>query len=90
MPAAPLPHPYTLLPLSIPTLTLIPASLPPITALGHSPICSHASLPQPSRLAPTCSLPSAGDRSNIILGVPMSNNKEQDIFKDNIIKQKFG
>ena len=35
---------------------------------------------------PTCSLPSAGDRSNIILGVPRSNQKEQGKFKDNIIK----
>ena len=33
-----------------------------------------------------CSLPSAGDRSNIILGVPRSNHKEQGKFKDNIIK----
>ena len=39
---------------------------------------------------PACSLPSAGDRSNIILGVPRSNHKEQDRFKDNIIKQQFG
>ena len=37
-----------------------------------------------------CSLPSVGDRSNIILGVPRSNHKEQDRFKDNIIKQQFG
>ena len=33
-----------------------------------------------------CSLPSAGDCSNIILGVPRSNHKEQGKFKDNIIK----
>ena len=33
-----------------------------------------------------CSLPSTGDRSNIILGVPRSNHKEQGKFKDNIIK----
>ena len=33
-----------------------------------------------------CSLPSAGDRSNIIFGVPKSNYKEQGKFKDNIIK----
>ena len=33
-----------------------------------------------------CSLPSAGDRSNIILGVPRLNHKEQGKFKDNIIK----
>ena len=33
-----------------------------------------------------CSLPSAGDRSNIILEVPRSNHKEQGKFKDNIIK----
>ena len=33
-----------------------------------------------------CSLPSVGDRSNIILGVPRSNHKEQGKFKDNIIK----
>ena len=33
-----------------------------------------------------CSLPSAGDRSNIILGVSRSNHKEQGKFKDNIIK----
>ena len=37
-----------------------------------------------------CSLPSAGDCSNIILGVPRSNHKEQDRFKDNIIEQQFG
>ena len=37
-----------------------------------------------------CSLPSARDRSNIILGVSKSNHKEQDQFKDNIIKQQFG
>ena len=37
-----------------------------------------------------CSLSSAGDSSNIILKVPRSNHKEQDRFKDNIIKQKFG
>ena len=37
-----------------------------------------------------CSLPSAGDRKNIILGVPRSNHKEWDRFKDNIIKQQFG
>ena len=35
---------------------------------------------------PACSLPSAGDRSNIILRVPRSNHKEQAKFKDNIIK----
>ena len=33
-----------------------------------------------------CSLPSVGDRSNIILGVPRSNHKEQGKFKDNVIK----
>jgi len=36
------------------------------------------------------SLPSAGESSNIILGVLRSNHKEQDRFRDNIIKQKFG
>ena len=42
----------------------------------------------PSRLPPikgieyACSLPSAGDRSNIILGVPRLNHKEQGKFKD--------
>ena len=41
-------------------------------------------------LRDACSLPSAGDRSNIILRVPRSNHKEQDRFKDNIIKQNFG
>ena len=35
-----------------------------------------------------CSLLSAGDRSNIILGVPKSNHKEQGTFKDNVIKKK--
>ena len=35
-----------------------------------------------------CSLLSAGDRSNIILGVPKSNHKEQSTFKDNVIKKK--
>ena len=37
-----------------------------------------------------CSLPSAEDRSNIILEVSRSNHKEQGKFKDNIIKQQFG
>ena len=36
-----------------------------------------------------CSLPSAGDRSNIILGVPRSNHKERGKFKDNVIKKTF-
>ena len=35
-----------------------------------------------------CSLPSAGDCSNIILGVPKSNHKERGKFKDNVIKKK--
>ena len=35
-----------------------------------------------------CSFPSAGDRSNIILGVPRSNHKEQAKFKKNVIKKK--
>ena len=38
----------------------------------------------------TCSLLSAGDRSNIILRVPKSNHNKQGKFKDNIIKQQFG
>ena len=33
-----------------------------------------------------CSLPSVGDRSNIILRIPRSNHKEQGKFKDNVIK----
>ena len=37
-----------------------------------------------------CSLLSAGDYSNIILGVLRLNHKEQNKFKDNIIIQKFG
>ena len=37
-----------------------------------------------------CSLPSAGDRSNIFLGVPRSNHKERGKFKDNVIKKTFG
>ena len=37
-----------------------------------------------------CSLLSAGNRSNIILRVLRPNHKEQDKFKDNIIKQQFG
>ena len=41
-------------------------------------------------LRDACSLLSAGDSNNIILGVPRSNHKEQDRFKDNIIKQNFG
>ena len=36
-----------------------------------------------------CSLPSAGDHSNIILGVTRSNHKEQGKFKDNVIKKNF-
>ena len=35
-----------------------------------------------------CLLPSAEDRSNIILGVSRSNNKERGRFKDNVIKKK--
>ena len=35
-----------------------------------------------------CSLLSAGDRSNIILGVLRSNHKEWGKFKDNVIKKK--
>jgi len=42
---------------------------------------------KPMKKKNACSLPSARDRSNIILGVPRSNHKEQDRFKDNIIKQ---
>ena len=34
-----------------------------------------------------CSLPSAGNCSNIILGVPWSNHKEWGKFKDNVIKK---
>ena len=34
------------------------------------------------------SLPSAGDRSNIILRIPRSNHRERDKFKDNVIKKK--
>ena len=38
-----------------------------------------------------CSLPSVGDCSNIILGVPKLNHKERGKFKDNVIKKKtFG
>ena len=37
-----------------------------------------------------CLLPSVGDRSNIILGVPRSNHKERGKFKDNVIKKTFG
>ena len=39
---------------------------------------------------PACSLPSARDRSNIILGVPRSNHKEWGKFKDYVIKKTFG
>ena len=35
-----------------------------------------------------CSLPSAGDRSNIILRVMRLNHKKRGIFKDNVIKKK--
>ena len=35
-----------------------------------------------------CSLPSAGDRSNIILKVMRLNHKKRGIFKDNVIKKK--
>ena len=35
-----------------------------------------------------CSLPSARDCSNIILGVPRSNHKKRSKFKDNVIKKK--
>ena len=37
--------------------------------------------------ASACSLPTAGDCSNIILGVPRSNHKEQGKFKDDVIKK---
>ena len=36
-----------------------------------------------------CLLPSARDRSNIILGVPKSNHKEWGRFKDNVIKKNI-
>ena len=39
-------------------------------------------------LLSACSLPSARDHSNIILGVPRSNHKEQSKFKDNVTKKK--
>ena len=48
---------------------------------GHS----HSSF-----LKVACSLPSAGDGSNIIFGVPRSNHKEWGKSKDNINKQQFG
>ena len=35
-----------------------------------------------------CSLPSAGDRNNIIFRVSRLNHKEQDKFKENAIKIK--
>ena len=35
-----------------------------------------------------CSLPSARNRSNIILGVPWSKHKEQGKFKDNVIEKQ--
>ena len=42
-------------------------------------------------LVTACSLPSAGDRSNIILEVPRLNYKEQGKFKNNVIEKKtFG
>ena len=41
-----------------------------------------------SRGGDACSLLSAGDRSNIILGVSRSNHEEQGKFKDNVIKKK--
>ena len=40
----------------------------------------------PEQWKHACSLPSTRDRSNIILGVPRSNHKEQGKFKDNVIK----
>ena len=36
-----------------------------------------------------CLLPSARDRSNIILGVPKSKHKERGRFKDNVIKKNI-
>ena len=36
-----------------------------------------------------CSLPSAGDHSNIILRVTRSNHMEQGKFKNNVIKKNF-
>ena len=49
-------------------------------------LCSSHSLCSSCVLA--CSLPSAGDCSNVILGVLRLNHKKQGIFKDNVIKKK--
>ena len=57
-------------------LSLLKINHPPLTALIRELF---------SNLA--CSLPSAGDRSNIILGIPRSNHKERGKFKDNVIKK---
>ena len=40
----------------------------------------------PKQWKHACSLPSTGDRSNIILEVSRLNHKEQGKFEDNIIK----
>ena len=64
----------------------------PIEELPPAMLCSKK-LPLNTQQLPgnstkiACSLPSAGDRSNIILEVPRSNHKEQGKFKDNVIKQ---
>ena len=43
---------------------------------------------QLNQKACACSLPSAGDRSNIILGVLRLNHQERGKFKENVIKKK--
>ena len=50
---------------------------------GHFGVSSRESKTQKS----ACSLPSVGDRSNIIFGVSRSNHKERGKFKDNVIKK---
>ena len=51
---------------------------------GHFGVSSRESKTQKS----ACSLPSVGDRSNIILRVPRSNHKERGKLKNNVIKKK--
>ena len=62
---------------------LQPQVLPLVTLRLHSKVLD---LLESSLCSNACSLPSAGDRSNIILEVSRSNHKEQGKFKDNIIK----
>ena len=66
---------------------LLIKEFPPVVLCSHKlPLITQQLLRNGSKIA--CSLPSAGDHSNIILRVPRSNHKERGKFKDNVILKK--